>query len=133
MSRGPTARPRIASIDHADPAKARTYADPMLMARADWRDDYRYAADGTPLGWTRTRGDLTEGFTPDGARILARAADGTPLAVETVGLPLRRDEGAGSPSRRSSTHSALYSLSNPEPTTHETATESHDGQYSLFP
>ena len=89
---GPDGRPRIASIDHADPARAKTYADPMLMARADWRDDYAYAADGTPLGWTRTRGDLTEDFTPEGARILTRAADGAPLAVEAVSYPLRRDD-----------------------------------------
>ena len=89
---GPDGRPRIASIDHADPARAKTYADPMLMARADWRDDYAYAADGTPLGWTRTRGELTEAFTPEGARILTRAADGAPLAVEAVSYPLRRDD-----------------------------------------
>ena len=52
---GPDGAPRIAAIDHADPARAEAYADPMLMARADWRDDYAYAADGTLLGWTRTR------------------------------------------------------------------------------
>ena len=29
----------------------------MLIPRADWRDDYHYAPDGTLTGWTRTRGD----------------------------------------------------------------------------
>ena len=89
---GPDGRPRIASIDHADPARARSYADPMLMAWANWHDDYAYAADGTPLGWTRTRGTVTEAFTPEGERILSRTADGAPLTVEAVVYPLRRDE-----------------------------------------
>lgn len=88
---GPDGTPRIAAIDHADPDRARAYADPMLMARADWRDDYLYAPDGTPLGWTRTRGTLTEDFTAQGARIVTRAPDGSPLALEDVAYPLRRD------------------------------------------
>jgi hypothetical protein len=89
---GPDGTPRIVSIDHADPAKAGEYADPMLLPRADWRDDYLYAPDGTPLGWNRTRGSLTEAFAADGARIAARAPDGTPLTLEPVGYPLRRDD-----------------------------------------
>jgi hypothetical protein len=88
---GPDGVPRIASIDHADPARSAAYADPMLMARADWRDVYAYAADGTPSGWTRTRGALTEAFTPAGERILSRAPDGSPLSVEAMRYPLRRD------------------------------------------
>ena len=36
----------------------------MLLPRAAWRDDYAYAADGTPLGWTRTRaGDGSDSYT----------------------------------------------------------------------
>ena len=99
---GPDGAPRIASIDHADPAKARAYADPMLMAWADWRDDYAYAADGTPLGWTRSRGTLTEDFTPDGERIVTRAPDGSAAAARARRLsPPPRRRRAGSPSRRS--------------------------------
>jgi len=64
----------------------------MLMAWANWRDDYAYAADGTPLGWTRTRGSVTEVFTPEGERILSRTTEGAPLTVEAVVYPLRRDE-----------------------------------------
>jgi hypothetical protein len=82
--------PRILSIDYA--ARPDTYADPQILARADWRDDYAYAADGTPLGWTRTRGNVTEAFTPEGERILSRTAEGAPLTVEAVVYPLRRDE-----------------------------------------
>ena len=41
----PTARRASPSIDYA--GRPAAYADPMLMARADWRDDYHYAADGS--------------------------------------------------------------------------------------
>jgi hypothetical protein len=86
--------PRILAIDHADPAKAETYVDPMLFARADWRDEFRYDADGRPAGWTRHRpGRDPEAFTAEGARLLTRA-DGTETA-EPVAYPLDRDpEGA---------------------------------------
>ena len=91
---GPDGAPRIVSIDHADPARAATYVDPMLFARADWRDTYRYDADGRPAGWTRTRpGREPEAFTAAGDRLLTRA-DGTRTA-EAVAYRLDRDpEGA---------------------------------------
>lgn len=93
---GPDGAPRIVSVDYADPAKAAVYADPLLYPRADWRDAYRYAADGTPLGWTRVRGGAETVFGPDGARAetgaggllrypLAPRPDGT-LAVEERAL-----------------------------------------------
>ena len=89
---GPDGAPRIAAIDHADPKAAKAYRDPMLVARADWRDDFAYAADGTPLGWTRHRaGRPPEGFTPEGARILARGADGRPARTAPVAYRLSRD------------------------------------------
>jgi len=89
---GPDGTMRITSIDHADPAKAGTYADPRLMAHADWRDDYRYDRAGALLGWTRTRPDrAAEAFTPDGIRILEAAAADRPLRGEAVAYPLARD------------------------------------------
>jgi hypothetical protein len=88
---GPAGAMRIAAIDHADPAKAGVYADPMLIPRADWRDVYAYGPDGTPLGWTRERPDRTERFTAEGARLLAPAADGRPAATVPVAYPLARD------------------------------------------
>ena len=96
---GPDGAMRIAAIDYADPAKAGLYVDPMLMARSDWRDDYRYDAEGRPLGWTRTRpGRSPEVFRADGARAfggtteavaypLARAADGRLLVEERSAAP----------------------------------------------
>lgn len=81
---GPDGAPRIAGIDYQGHPGA--YADPMLLPRADWRDAYHYAGDGTPLGWTRTRADgATEEFDALGNRIRPGAA------AEPVSYPLRAD------------------------------------------
>jgi hypothetical protein len=87
---GPDGRPRIAAIDHADPGKAKLYADPMLFPRADWRDVFAYDADGRALGWTRHRPGRTEAFTADGFRILEPAADGRPPRTRAVAHRLAR-------------------------------------------
>ncbi len=87
---GPDGAPRPVAIDYADPGKAAAYADPLLWPRAAWRDDYAYAPDGTPLGWTRIRAEAaTESFAPDGAR---RLADG---AEAPVAYPLAPDRKGG--------------------------------------
>ena len=88
---GPDGPPRIAAIDYAGPAGP-AYADPMLMPRADWRDDYAYAADGTPLGWTRTRGGAHRRLPRAGERILTRDPDGTPRRTAAVSYRLRRTD-----------------------------------------
>lgn len=89
---GPDGAMRIASIDYA--ARPKTYADPMLLARADWRDAYHYGPDGALTGWTRTRGaeetTSVEDFTAQGARILTPATGTTPAQVEGVAYPLSR-------------------------------------------
>lgn len=88
---GPDGAPRLASIDRA--ARPDTYADPLIVPRADWRDDYRYAEDGALLGWSRTRpGRAPEDYAPDGTRILMRAADGTPVSGEAVAYALRHND-----------------------------------------
>jgi hypothetical protein len=84
---GPDGAPRIAAIDHADPAKAGVYADPLLHPRADWRDAFRYDAEGNLLGWTRSREGVETAFAPDGARVL-ETADGSPPRAEPVGYAL---------------------------------------------
>ena len=83
----------------------------MLMARADWRDDYAYDPDGTLLGWTRTRGDRDRGVHRRRRRILGRGADGSPIATEAVAYPLapRRD---GHADRRGGLGRPARSLSN---------------------
>jgi hypothetical protein len=86
---GPDGAPRIAAIDHtAAAAENAPYADPLLIPQADWRDTFHYAADGSPAGWTRTRGGTAqafpEAFTADGRRILDRGPDGSPLSSQAV-------------------------------------------------
>lgn len=85
---GPDGRMRIESIDYA--ARPQAYADPMLIPRADWRDDYHYDAAGTLTGWTRRRGATRDEYDPTGARILAPATGAAPARREAVAYPLRR-------------------------------------------
>jgi hypothetical protein len=85
---GPDGALRIAAIDYA--ARPEAYADPMLIPRADWRDDYHYAADGTLEGWTRSRGDRRDDYDATGARILVPAEGDRPATVEGVAYPLAR-------------------------------------------
>ena len=85
---GPDGVMRLASIDYA--ARPGTYADPMLIPRADWRDDYRYAADGSLAGWTRTRAGRSDDYTAQGARILVPASGDAPARTEAVAYPLSR-------------------------------------------
>jgi hypothetical protein len=88
---GPDGAPRIVAIDHADPERAKGYADPMLLPRAGWRDAYTWGADGALLGWTRHRDGRSEDFTADGRRILTRDAEGHPERTEAVAHVLDRD------------------------------------------
>ena len=88
---GPDGAPRTARIDHADPAKAATYADPMLVPRADWSDHFTYGEDGTLTGWVRSRdGAPDEIFAPDGRR-LPEAGSAAPAGPVPVTYPLARD------------------------------------------
>ena len=92
---GPDGSLRIASIDYADPAKAGTYVDPMLMARADWRDVYAYDAAGRLTGWRRIRDGQAEDFDAEGRRILARDSAGRPARTSRPLYPLARTASGG--------------------------------------
>lgn len=81
---GPDGVPRIAAIAHADPEKADIYTDPLLFPRADWRDEYAWAPDGTPAGWTRIREAGRADFTAGGSR---RLPGGGEAAVAHVIAP----------------------------------------------
>ncbi len=86
---GPDGAPRLVSLDHA--ARPQVYADPMLLPRAAWRDDFRYDAAGALTGWTRSRpGGPSDEYTAEGRRILTRDAAGAPARSEAVAYPLRR-------------------------------------------
>ena len=76
--------PRIVSVDFADPARAKVYADPLLYPRTDWRDVHRYDAEGRSLGWTRRRAGVETLFAPDGARLLETSPEGRPLRAAAV-------------------------------------------------
>ena len=77
---GPDGTLRTAAIDHTNPDKA--YADPILVPRADWRDDFAWDAEGTLLGWTRVRGDRPpEAFDAAGRRLPDPADPATAIAV----------------------------------------------------
>jgi len=73
---------RIKSIDYTDPAVRGNYVDPLLDSQKDWRDEYRYGADGELQGWTRIRETERTRYTADGKRIIATDAAGN--ATETV-------------------------------------------------
>jgi hypothetical protein len=90
---GPDGAMRVATIDHVDPARARTYVDPMLMARADWRDEYSYDAAGTLTGWQRVRDGRTDAYDAAGHRIVTRDAAGRPARTAAAAYVLKRGRG----------------------------------------
>ena len=92
---GADGRPRIASIDHADPAKAGLYVDPMLMARADWRDEYAYDAQGRLTGWRRFRAGRADAYDDAGRRILGPGGAGGRSMTADARYPLRRTAAGG--------------------------------------
>lgn len=79
---------RIESITNND-----SYADPFVVNRKDWRDEYQYDARGRLTGWTRYRGDEQQQFTPEGRRILKTDDKGQPLETTAVQYaPVARNE-----------------------------------------
>ncbi len=59
------------------------YADPTIVGRKAWRDEYAYM-EGKLAGWTRIRGEKKEEFTAEGRKIVARDADGKPTETRAV-------------------------------------------------
>ncbi len=78
------ARHRIVSVDYADAETSKNYVDPLLDARKNWRDEYRYDEAGKPAGWTRVRGEKREDFTADGLLVLEKDASGKPTRTSRV-------------------------------------------------
>jgi hypothetical protein len=73
---------RILAVDYRG-ATGR-YTDPVLSLPKQWMDLYLYDAKNRPTGWTRVRGDTSQGFTQDGARILSRDSRGRALSARVV-------------------------------------------------
>jgi hypothetical protein len=81
---------RIVSIQRLPAGEKASYVDWMIVTPADWTDSYRYDERGTLLGWTRTRGDTTEEFTPDGLLVVKADDQGQPIETREVGY--RREQ-----------------------------------------
>jgi hypothetical protein len=67
---------RIRAVDYTDAAVKNNYVDPLLDFPKDWRDEYRYADDGTLQGWTRIRGEKKEEFNAQGQIVVRAGAEG---------------------------------------------------------
>jgi hypothetical protein len=97
---------RIQVIDYTDAEAKNNYVDPLLDTRKDWRDEYHYADDGTPTGWTRLRGAERQDFTAAGDLILEKDAEGRATKTAAVryvaapgpdGLPMIKQETVEAP------------------------------------
>jgi hypothetical protein len=60
------------------------YVDRRLYSTSEWRDVYRYASDGTPLGWTRYMKDGAEEFTAEGLLVVEKDVRGRCLKARSV-------------------------------------------------
>lgn len=60
------------------------YVDSRLAAFKEWRDVYRYAPDGTLLGWTRYQPDGVRKFNAEGFLVLEEDARGRCLKAQRV-------------------------------------------------
>jgi hypothetical protein len=60
------------------------YVDTRLDSSKEWRDVYRYAPDGTPLGWTRYLNGGIEEFTAEGLLIVEKDAQGRCVKARPV-------------------------------------------------
>ena len=87
---------RLVSVDYTAPESGFVYEDPLLTTFKNWRDDYRYDADGTLLGWERHRPGKTEvdHFDARGRRVTESNPDGTPKTVVPVRYFPRQIQGA---------------------------------------
>jgi len=60
------------------------YVDTRLDSLKEWRDVYRYAPDGTPLGWTRYLKNGIEEFNAEGLIIVEKDAQGRCVKARPV-------------------------------------------------
>ena len=77
----------IVRLPATDPG---SYVDPLIVTPADWTDTYHYDDRGDLLGWTRSRKDRDEEFTPNGRLVVEKDAAGR--AVKTRGVRYVREQ-----------------------------------------
>jgi len=75
---------RIESVDYTGGKDGRNYVDPLINLPKNWRDDYHYDPAGKLTGWTRTRGDKKEEFTPEGKLIVKLGGEGAMQETKDV-------------------------------------------------
>ncbi|MFT6556635.1 TPR end-of-group domain-containing protein [Sneathiella sp.] len=80
---------KLLAIDHRNDQK--TYLDPRIFPKRDWRDDYHYDDQGRLTGWTRTRKSGTSEFSRHGALITEKDNLGRPTSAWAVGYLYERD------------------------------------------
>ncbi len=74
---------RLVSIDNSNPEGV--YCDPLVALPRRWKDVFRYAKDGTPLGFTRSyAGQDSAEFTSPNERIVEKNPDGSPKTLVRV-------------------------------------------------
>jgi len=83
---------RILEIEYGSAETQNRYADPVLFARRNWIDHYRYTTDGQLIGWDRTDAFSTRRFTRHGARVVETDAKGRPIRAEIVCYKLKTKE-----------------------------------------
>jgi hypothetical protein len=81
---------RIVSIVRLPATDPGSYVDPLIVTPADWTDTYHYDDRGDLLGWTRSRKDRDEEFTPNGRLVVEKDAAGR--AVKTRGVRYVREQ-----------------------------------------
>ncbi len=75
---------RLLFADFMNQPWTENYCDRFLTAAKSWRDLYRWAPDGTCLGWLRTQGDKKTEFNAEGHRIVEKDSQGRATKVRTV-------------------------------------------------
>jgi len=67
------------------------YVDKRLDSTKEWRDVYRYAPDGAPLGWTRYMKDGIKEFNPAGLLVIEKDEQGRCVKAQ----PMRYERASG--------------------------------------
>ncbi|WP_425618617.1 tetratricopeptide repeat protein [Anatilimnocola sp. NA78] len=75
---------RIKSVTYRGGEEKGNYVDPAFDIPKSWLDEYRYDADGKPLGWTRFKAGKQQDFTADGLLITSKDDNGVPIVIKHV-------------------------------------------------
>jgi hypothetical protein len=75
-----------------DSAWKENYVDHRIASAKEWRDIYRYAPDGTLLGWKRYRADGVTEFNPEGHLVLKQDSQARCTLARAVRYELQAQE-----------------------------------------